>query len=165
MTFLGHKKIMVGGAAILLFLCNNAFATEGGFNCKPKHLSSANDVPSVLINNIGGIYWQGTSKSMDFYCASVNSGYRVTHTSRFTVADFNSSKPVTCYMARIQQSSSPFGINVYVGSVKSTKTTKSGINFLSLSDTGTQQSLHWNLYCNLPERTGSSGSGILYTRP
>ncbi len=165
MLFTNRISKVLGSVIFLLLLSHNVSASQGGFNCKPMNLSSSADLPSVLINRVGGMYWQGTTKNMDFYCASVNSGYLVTRTSRFVVADFHPTKDITCYMSRVQQSNTPFGTNIYIGSVKSVKTTQNGLNFLSLTDTGTQQSLHWDLHCNLPERSGQSGSGIIYFTP
>lgn len=131
------------------------FSTPGA-SCTPA-LAAASEVAQVKRYNTG-ISWENTAKSMDFHCGGGTAYWGQVVNASFYVApgDF----PVTCYVAQTYMSASPFGgYNIYLGRLTSKTTSAStrlggaGSNHvLSITDTGYNQGLSFNYYCNLPKK-------------
>lgn len=156
----------LSGMCGLAIIGGNALAQDfstPGASCTPA-LVAASEVPQVKRYNTG-ISWENTAKSMDFYCGGGTAYWgQVVNTYFHVYTPSYTAQPVTCYVAQLYASASPFGgYNVYLGRLTSKTTSAStlmggaGANHtLGISDTGYNQGVSFSYYCSLPKKVSSS---------
>lgn len=154
------------GVCGLVLISGNVLAQDfstPGASCVPA-LVAASEVAQVKRYNTG-ISWENTAKSMDFHCGGGTAYYGQAVNASFHVnTPSYTAQPVTCYVAQLYASASPFGgYGIYLGRLTSRTTNAStlmggaGTNHrLNIVDSGYNQGLNFNYYCTLPKKVSAS---------